>query len=37
MLSRKVRLELRVHHAPGWMDDAGRLREFGFEEGLDAS
>ena len=30
MLSRKVRLELRVHHAPGWMDDAAQLRELGF-------
>ena len=29
MLSRKVRLELRVHHDPGWMDDAARLGELG--------
>jgi GTPase len=37
MLSRKVRLELRVHHVPGWMDDAAKLRELGFGEGSDAS
>lgn len=36
MLSCKVRLELRVHHAPGWMDDAARLSELGLGEGPDA-
>jgi GTP-binding protein Era len=36
MLSRKVRLELRVHHDPGWMDDAARLGELGLGEGPDA-
>jgi GTP-binding protein Era len=36
MLSRKVRLELRVHHDPGWMDDAARLSQLGLGEGPDA-